>query len=85
MRPEYDLTSAIVELVDAYRVAGMTTSVELFGRKYVRLKQVEHVLQQGWVDSSLNWVVPASVVASAQQVSAGAAAPEAATATAGKK
>lgn len=85
MRPEYDLTRAIVELVDAYRAAGLNTTDELFGRKYVRLKQVEHVLQQGWVDASLNWVVPMPTTVAAQGATGAATTPKPSVATAGKK
>lgn len=56
MRPEYDLKRAIAELVEAYNKAGLNSTDQLFGRKYVRLKQVEYVIKQGLVDSSLNWL-----------------------------
>lgn len=42
------------ELVDAYRAHGLTLD-EFQGRRYIRLKQIKHLIDTGLVDDSLRW------------------------------
>ena len=43
------------ELIAAYRELGLTKE-QFDGRRYVRLRQLRHLLDQGALDSSLRWV-----------------------------
>ena len=56
---EWDSRRGAEELVDAYRALPLTT--ELFeGRRYVRLRQLRHLLDSGALEEGLRWAAPAS-------------------------
>lgn len=53
-RFEWDARRGSAELVDAYRAEGMTAEV-FDGRRFVRLRQLRHLLEQGMLDDDLRW------------------------------
>lgn len=57
LRLDWDARAGARELVDSYRANGMTS--ELFeGRRYVRLRQIKHLLDSDLVDDDLRWRAP---------------------------
>ena len=59
LRFEWDCRRGSEELVDAYRALPLTT--ELFeGRRYVRLRQLRHLLDSGALEEGLRWTAAAS-------------------------
>ena len=51
---EWDARRGAEELVNAYRTVPLTT--ELFeGRRYVRLRQLRHLLDDGELEEGLRW------------------------------
>jgi nucleoside-diphosphate-sugar epimerase len=57
-RFDWDSRRGAEELVDAYRALPLTT--ELFeGRRYVRLRQLRHLLDRGALEEGLRWATPA--------------------------
>jgi nucleoside-diphosphate-sugar epimerase len=54
-RPNWNAAKGAQELYDAYRGVGMTME-QFQGRKFTRLKQLQHLLQSGYLDDTLRWV-----------------------------
>jgi nucleoside-diphosphate-sugar epimerase len=52
--PRWDAVAGAEQLYDGYRREGLTQEA-LDGRKYVRLKQLRHLIAQGDLDSNLRW------------------------------
>jgi len=53
-KPEWNAHRGAEELYSSYRQHGLTRE-DFEGRKYVRLKQLEHLLAHGLLDDSLRW------------------------------
>jgi nucleoside-diphosphate-sugar epimerase len=53
-RPQWTARKGAQELYDAYRLAGLTRTDVESGR-YIRLKQIQRLLEAGDLDSSLHW------------------------------
>jgi nucleoside-diphosphate-sugar epimerase len=53
-RPGWTARQGAQELYDAYRAARLT-GVDLEGGRYIRLQQIQRLLQAGKVDTSLRW------------------------------
>ena len=53
-RPRWTAKRGAAELYEAYRRRGVTTG-DLHGRQYTRLKQLEHLLANRRLDSTLRW------------------------------
>jgi nucleoside-diphosphate-sugar epimerase len=51
---EWDARRGAEELVAAYRCVGLTTD-EFDGRRYIRLRQLKHLLEKGALGGSLRW------------------------------
>jgi nucleoside-diphosphate-sugar epimerase len=54
---EWDAARGARELLAAYRELGLTKE-QFDGRRFVRLRQLRHLLDQGALDSDLRWVGP---------------------------
>ncbi|MGH8246234.1 MAG: NAD-dependent epimerase/dehydratase family protein, partial [Gammaproteobacteria bacterium] len=54
LRLQWDARRGAQQLYDAYRQAGLTLE-EFQGRKFTRLPQLKHLLEQGLLDSTLRW------------------------------
>jgi hypothetical protein len=52
---EWDAARGARELIVAYRELGLTKE-QFDGRRYVRLRQLRHLLDQGALDPDLRWV-----------------------------
>jgi nucleoside-diphosphate-sugar epimerase len=60
LRFEWDSRRGAEELIDAYRALPLTP--ELFeGRRYVRLRQLKHLLETGALEEGLRWTASAGV------------------------
>jgi nucleoside-diphosphate-sugar epimerase len=57
---EWDARRGAEELVRRYREVGMTAAT-FDGRRYVRLRQLRHLLDAGQLEDGLRWVAPARV------------------------
>jgi nucleoside-diphosphate-sugar epimerase len=51
---EWDARRGATELVDAYRALGLTSAL-FEGPRYVRLRQLRHLLETGALDDDLHW------------------------------
>jgi nucleoside-diphosphate-sugar epimerase len=52
--PQWDAASGAAELVDAYREVGLTKE-QFDGRRYMRLRQIRHLLDEHKLDGDLRW------------------------------
>jgi nucleoside-diphosphate-sugar epimerase len=63
-RPQWTVQKGVEELYQAYRAAGMT-SEQFLGHRYLRLKQIKKLQDEGRLDNDLRWLLAAPVVARA--------------------
>ena len=56
-RPRWTVRRGVEELYDAYTAAHLTAE-RFQGHQYLRLKQVERLQDEGWLDSDLRWRNP---------------------------
>ncbi len=55
--PQWDALRGARELYDAYRAAGLTRA-DFEGRRYVRLRHLQHLIDNGLLDANLRWQQP---------------------------
>ena len=54
LEPQWDLEGGILQIVEAYRKHRLMQE-DFFGRKYVRLNQIQYLMKAGRLDSELRW------------------------------
>lgn len=59
-RPTWTVRRGIEELCMAYRRYGLTRD-DFFGPRYVRIKQIQRLQQEGRLDAALRWTTPVPV------------------------
>lgn len=56
-RPQWTVRTGIVQLRDAYRAAGLTRS-QFLGERYLRIKHIQKLQDEGRLDTELRWRAP---------------------------
>ena len=54
LRPAWNAQRGAQELIEAYRAVGLTAA-DFEGRKYIRIRQLQHLLDRGELDETLSW------------------------------
>lgn len=65
-QPQWTARKGAQELYEAYRAAGLTQQ-HLESGRYIRMNQIQRLLQGQQVDASLRWIVPAETAVPALQ------------------
>ena len=60
-RPQWDARQGALELYQAYRAIGLTKE-DIHAGRFIRLEQIQRLLNAGQVDRSLRWINAASAV-----------------------
>ncbi len=74
LAPRWSLETGIRQLCEAYRAEGITAD-DLSGRRYIRLNQIRHLLQRGWLDATLRWQRPDAATTQESTASVGSVQP----------